>query len=67
MIISENRIKPYKNCINIVYDIKGMIYEIPNYCINEPYDFAYDEELEKFKSNNKVNDNTKEKILIVNF
>ena len=28
---------PYKNCINITYDASGALYEIPNYCINEPY------------------------------
>ena len=28
---------PYNNCINITYDASGALYEIPNYCINEPY------------------------------
>lgn len=27
---------PYRDCINVVYDSKGAIYEIPNYCINDP-------------------------------
>ena len=30
---------PYKNCINITYDASGALYEIPNYCINEPYKY----------------------------
>jgi len=34
-------IKPYNKCINICYDLQGAIYEIPNYCINEP--FLFDE------------------------
>ena len=27
---------PYNNCINITYDTSGFLYEIPNYCINDP-------------------------------
>ena len=27
---------PFKDCINVVYDSKGALYEIPNYCINDP-------------------------------
>lgn len=34
-------IKPYNKCLNICYDLQGAIYEIPNYCINEP--FLFDE------------------------
>ena len=30
---------PLKNCINITYDSLGGLYEIPNYCINEPYKY----------------------------
>jgi hypothetical protein len=26
----------YKDCINVTYDTRGNIYEIPNYCINDP-------------------------------
>ena len=33
---------PYKNCINIVYDSKGFLYEIPNYCINDPLKYIID-------------------------
>ena len=29
----------YKNCINITYDASGCLYEIPNYCINDPYKY----------------------------
>ena len=30
---------PYNNCINITYDSSGALYEIPNYCINDPYKY----------------------------
>ena len=30
---------PYNGCINITYDTSGALYEIPNYCINEPYKY----------------------------
>ena len=30
---------PLTNCINITYDSLGGLYEIPNYCINEPYKY----------------------------
>ncbi len=30
---------PLKGCINITYDSLGGIFEIPNYCINEPYKY----------------------------
>jgi hypothetical protein len=29
----------YKDCINITYDNRGFIYEIPNYCINPPFKY----------------------------
>ena len=29
-------IKPVKKCLNICYDLQGAIYEIPNYCLNQP-------------------------------
>ena len=30
---------PYNNCLNIIYDTSGFLYEIPNYCINDPYKY----------------------------
>lgn len=30
---------PYKNCLNVTYDNLGGLYEIPNYCINDPYKY----------------------------
>ena len=30
---------PYNHCINITYDITGQLYEIQNYCINDPYKY----------------------------
>ena len=32
-------IRVYKDCINICYDAGGAIYEIPNYCIHEPFEY----------------------------
>ena len=29
-------VKPYKKCLNVIYDLTGGLYEIPNYCINDP-------------------------------
>lgn len=43
---------PYKDCINVVYDSKGAIYEIPNYCINVPLQYNIPEiEYSKEKPN----------------
>ena len=35
-MLEANEITPLKNCINITFDRGGEVYEIPNYCINEP-------------------------------
>jgi hypothetical protein len=37
--LSAMEIRPFKDCINKCYDNAGAIYEIPNYCINDPVDF----------------------------
>lgn len=34
LVASE--LRPYKDCINVVYDPAGTLYEIPNYCIHDP-------------------------------
>jgi hypothetical protein len=39
-MLEANEITPLQKCINVTYDKAGEVYEIPNYCINEP--FAYD-------------------------
>lgn len=36
-------VTPCNNCINLTYDYKGYYYEIPNYCINDPYNFEIEE------------------------
>ena len=38
-MLEANEITPLKNCINVTYDKAGEVYEIPNYCINEPVSF----------------------------
>jgi hypothetical protein len=35
--LSAAGVTPCNNCINLTYDTTGYYYEIPNYCINEPY------------------------------
>ena len=54
-MLTAGGIKPYKDCINITYDNKGALYEIPNYCINDPMKYEISEiEYDKTtpKSNN---------------
>jgi hypothetical protein len=32
-------IKPYHDCLNVCFDNAGAVYEIPNYCINDPFEY----------------------------
>ena len=45
--LKSNNIVTYKGCINVTYDSKGFLYEIPNYCINDPVKFEKIEEENK--------------------
>ena len=45
---------PMKNCINITYDSLGGIYEIPNYCINEPYKYEIIEDNKEKPNEEKI-------------
>ena len=48
-------IVPYKSCINVTYDQNGFLYEIPNYCIQDPYKYNVPkEDKEKSKKQNIV-------------
>ena len=38
-IMKSSGITTYKGCINVAFDKKGAMYEIPNYCINDPSKF----------------------------
>ena len=38
-MLEANEITPLKHCINVTFDRGGEVYEIPNYCINEPISF----------------------------
>jgi hypothetical protein len=38
-LLSAIGITTYSGCINVVYDNKGNLYEIPNYCIHEPLEW----------------------------
>jgi len=58
--MQDTLIRPLKSCINVVYDSKGILYEIPNYCINDPYKY----EIEDYESdpNSKNIQETKIKV-----
>jgi len=38
-ILDAAEIKPLKKCLNLTYDLQGVMYEIPNYCLNPPVSF----------------------------
>ena len=38
-MLEANEITPLKKCINVTYDKSGEVYEIPNYCINDPVSY----------------------------
>ena len=42
-MLEANEITPLKKCINVTYDKSGEVYEIPNYCINDPVCYDYPE------------------------
>jgi DUF2075 family protein len=42
--MKASNIVTYKGCINVTYDNKGYLYEIPNYCINDPVEYIKIEE-----------------------
>jgi hypothetical protein len=52
--MKSSNIVTYKGCINVAYDSKGFLYEIPNYCINDPVRYEIIEE-EKKDMPNKEN------------
>ena len=52
--MKSSNIVTYKGCINVTYDSKGFLYEIPNYCINDPVQYEKKIEDEK-KIPNKEN------------
>ena len=52
--MKSSNIVTYKGCINVTYDSKGFLYEIPNYCINDPVQYEKKIEDEK-KMPNKEN------------
>ena len=44
IFMKSSNIVTYKGCINVTYDSKGFLYEIPNYCINDPVRYEKKEE-----------------------
>ena len=42
--MKSSNIVTYKGCINVTYDSRGFLYEIPNYCINNPIEYEKKEE-----------------------
>ena len=57
--MKSSNIVTYKGCINVTYDSKGFLYEIPNYCINDPVRY---EKLEEDKKNMPKKENIEIKI-----
>lgn len=47
--LSAMDVKPYKDCINVVYDGFGGLFEIPNYCIHDPSKYDIPKENDKQK------------------
>ena len=45
---------PLNQCINITYDSLGALYEIPNYCINEPYKYELIEDKKEKPDEKKI-------------
>ena len=69
--MKASNIVTYKGCINVTYDNKGYLYEIPNYCINDPVEYIKLEE-KKPTENKDINIkirclNIEEKITINNY
>ena len=52
-MLEANEINPLLKCINITIDKNGAVYEIPNYCINEPVSYDLPESHVK-KPKNKM-------------
>jgi hypothetical protein len=54
--LQAENVTPYNCCINVTYDSKGAIYEIPNYCINDPciYDISEATENKQKPSNKEI-------------
>ena len=51
-LLNSNNIVTYKGCINVTYDNKGYLYEIPNYCINDPIQYEkYEQEIKQIPEN----------------
>ena len=69
--MKASNIVTYKGCINVTYDNKGFLYEIPNYCINDPLEYEkFEEKKPLIKEDIEVKIrcfNLEEKIKITNF
>ena len=69
--MKASNIVTYKGCINVTYDNKGFLYEIPNYCINDPLEYEkFEEKKPVIKEDIEVKIrcfNLEEKIKINNF
>jgi hypothetical protein len=64
--LEANEIIPYKNCINVTYDRMGGIYEIPNYCIQDPVDYVIINENKNKPNEKEINFNIKKENDIFN-
>ena len=64
--LEANEIIPYKNCINVTYDRMGGIYEIPNYCIQDPVEYILINENKNKPNEKEINFNIKKENDIFN-
>ena len=53
-MLSAYDLVPLKDCINITYDSLGGLYEIPNYCINDPYKYEIVEDKKERPKEEKI-------------
>ena len=53
--MKSSNIVTYKGCINVTYDNKGYLYEIPNYCINDPLEYEELSEEKKIPDEKDIN------------
>ena len=51
----ENNLKALKGCINLIQDNEGIIYRVPNFCINQPY---FEKEIAKLDKIQGINSKT---------
>lgn len=54
-LLKTNNLKALKGCINLIQDNEGIIYRVPNFCINQPY---FEKEIAKLDKIQGINSKT---------